>query len=48
MISTRIKELRIEKSLTQKELADFLNLTPKMQEGNWFILQKQKSPCTRN
>ena len=30
VIGTRIKELRIENSLTQKELADFLNLTPKM------------------
>lgn len=30
VIGIRIKELRIENSLTQKELADFLNLTPKM------------------
>ncbi|WP_196607170.1 helix-turn-helix domain-containing protein [Pectinatus frisingensis] len=30
MISKRIKELRTEKNLTQKELANLLSLTPKM------------------
>lgn len=30
MISKRIKELRIENDITQKELAEYLNLTPKM------------------
>ncbi|WP_432719120.1 helix-turn-helix domain-containing protein [Pectinatus frisingensis] len=30
MISKRIKELRTEKKLTQKELANLLSLTPKM------------------
>ena len=30
MISQRIKELRLENKLTQKELSDFLGLTPKM------------------
>ena len=30
MISQRIKELRLEHGLTQKELSDFLGLTPKM------------------
>ncbi|MCO4288403.1 helix-turn-helix domain-containing protein [Clostridioides difficile] len=30
MIGNRIKELRIEKDVTQKELATFLGLTPKM------------------
>ncbi|MFC2301692.1 MAG: helix-turn-helix domain-containing protein [Selenomonas artemidis] len=30
MISRRIKELRLENHMTQKELSDYLNLTPKM------------------
>ena len=30
MISQRIKELRLENHLTQKELSDYLGLTPKM------------------
>jgi transcriptional regulator with XRE-family HTH domain len=30
MISKRIKELRTEKDVTQRELANYLNLTPKM------------------
>ena len=30
MISQRIKELRLENELTQKELSDYLGLTPKM------------------
>lgn len=30
MISQRIKKLRLENNLTQKELSDYLGLTPKM------------------
>lgn len=30
MIEKRIKELRIENNMTQKDLADYLGLTPKM------------------
>ena len=47
MISQRIKELRLENHLTQKELSDYLGLTPKESKDSASLSATRGSYCSK-